>query len=325
MRRTLTSFALVAACLLATSCGGAANDESAASPQASAPRPTVVVTFAPYASLVADLVGDEVEVVTVVPNGTDPHDFSPSAADVAKMRNADLIVANGLGLEEGLDDVIDQAEASGVPVFAFADHVTLQKSVVGHHHSDDGHGHSDDKGAVEKSSKDEDDDGAEDPHLWLDPLAVVEAADELSLAIKEATGVEVTVGEMVARLQNLDTQVRDALVSIPAEDRVLVAGHDSLGYFATRYEFEFVGSLVQGFSSAADVSAADVADLVGEVEEFGVSAIFVEEGTPDDVVAAIADQTGTKVVVLRTHSVPEGGYAGMLTELATTIAGALAP
>jgi len=89
--------------------------------------PVVAVTYSALESVVAGIVGDSARVEVIIPNGTDPHDFEPSAKDVEMMSSSAIVVANGLDLEEGLEDALAETEKSGVPVFHVADHVTLRK------------------------------------------------------------------------------------------------------------------------------------------------------------------------------------------------------
>ena len=88
--------------------------------------PTVVVTYSVLASVVSELVEGAANVVTLIPDGQDPHNFEPSAKDLETINNAALVVANGLDLEESLDDGLSNAQQAGVNVFYLADHVTAR-------------------------------------------------------------------------------------------------------------------------------------------------------------------------------------------------------
>ncbi len=255
-------------------------------------RPTVVATTAILGAVVSDAVGDAADVVVLVPNGVDPHDWEPSAKDVEAINGADLVVANGLGLEEKLVETLESAEKDGVRVFRATDHVDAL-------------------------------DG--DPHFWTDPLAMASVVDALG---RELTAIGLDVPDRVARvitdLKDVDGVIVQLLTSIPVERRLLVTGHDSLAYFADHYDFTLVGSIVPGLSSAADVTAANLADLKRAIDQTGTSVIFTELGTPTDVADALAKETGTRVVELATHLVPEDNlYRSFLLNLASDIVAAL--
>jgi ABC-type Zn uptake system ZnuABC Zn-binding protein ZnuA len=156
-------------------------------------RPEVVVTTSVLATIVSEIVGDAAVVTTIISDGVDPHDFAPSAKDVERMNNAALVVANGLDLEEGLEDVLANLEADRL--FVAADHVTTRalksKHSDEHHsdeHSDEEHSdevtdeHSDEEHSDEVTDEHSDehhsdeehahDHGGADPHLWLSPSTV---------------------------------------------------------------------------------------------------------------------------------------------------------
>jgi zinc/manganese transport system substrate-binding protein len=281
--------------------------------------PVVAVTYSAVESIVSDIVGDLARVVVVVPNGTDPHDFEPSAKDVELLASASLVVANGLDLEEGLEDALTEAEQAGTPVFHLTDHVTLREG------GDDGHDH----GSEEKEEKEEEGDshdshGAQDPHVWLDPMTLAEAIPALAEELSAAVGADLTEqGEAVATdLGVLSASIEAKVGSL--EKCVLITGHDSLGYFGARYGCEVLGSIVPSFSSAAEASAGDLAEIKTLAEAEQVKAVFTELGTPKGVAEQLAKELGIDVVELAHHFVPEnGGYEEMMSILADSIVSAL--
>lgn len=287
--------------LLGAACGGpgASRDPGHAS---------VVVTYEVLGAVVRDLVGDRAAVTVLMGNGVDPHDWSPSARDVEAVMDADLVVANGLDLEEGLLRSLDEAAKAGVRVFKATDHIVVrQLGAGGTTPADDGH-------------------GSGDPHFWVDPIsmqAVVRAlAAELAVAGIDVAG---RAADLERRLTDLDAEVRATLAVVPEVRRRLVTGHESMGYFADRYGFELVGAVIPGLTSQGEVSAGDLADLKARVETAGVPAIFTEIGTPAAVAEAIGRETGARVVPLPSHTLPEdGSYATFIRRIAMAIADALA-
>lgn len=281
-------------------------------PGASHPdRPTVVVTYSVLGAVVREAVGDAADVVVLMPNGADPHEWAPSAKDIATLQHADLVVRNGLDLEGGLLDALDTAEDDGVPTFVASDHVTVRRVGEG-----EGLPSDDPDQAV----------GAEDPHLWMDPLALRDVVAALGPALA-AVGIDsaATIASTEADLESIDATVRQIVAAVPADRRLLVTGHESLGWFADRYGFRLVGAIVPNLSSAAEVSSSDLSDLAARVDETGVTAIFTEVGTPSGVADAIADQTGATTVELPTVALPDdGSYASFMVANATLIADALA-
>ena len=260
--------------------GDGANDE-----------PVVVVTYAALESIVEGIVGDAARVEVIVPNGTDPHDFEPSAKDVELMSSSSIVVANGLDLEEGLEDALGKVEKSDVPVFRIAEHVTLR-------------------------------DG--DPHVWLDPLTLAQSLPALTERIGAALGVDLADRGLTvaASLKTLDEQIAAKVAAL--ESCVVITGHDSLGYFGARYGCEVLGSVVPGFSTAAEATAKNLSELKELAQSEGVKAIFTELGTPADVAEQLAEEVGVEVVEIATHLVPDGGgYDEMMLALADAIVAGL--
>ncbi len=284
---------LVAAAIAVAACTGAGASPTPAGP-------SVVVTYSVLGSVTRDLVGDRAAVTVLMANGVDPHDWSPSAKDIEKVMNADLVVANGLGLEEGLEKTLDEAEKAGVTVFRATDHIQVREMT--------------EAGL-----------GAGDPHFWVDPISMRAVVGALSGTLADV-GVDVADRgvDLERRLTALDAEVRTTLAVVPEAQRKLVTGHESMGYFADRYGFVQVGTVIPGLSSQGEVSAGELADLKAAIEREGVPAIFTEIGTPAAVVEAIGRETGVRVVELPTHTLPDdGSYFTFMRQIATAVADAL--
>lgn len=315
-RRTVPFALLAAAVVTLAACGGgsSATNSTASEAQsqgASAPeRASVVVTYPVLGSVVKEVVGDAADVTVLMPNGADPHEWSPSAKDIETMLAADLVIDNGLGLEGNLQDPLAQAEAEGVDVFTVADHITVRTVKAG-----------------EGAEPDDPDQapGAEDPHLWMDPLTMKQWVAPL---VTELAALGVDTGDNGAQveseLDSLNTEVAGILDTVPADRRKLVTGHESLGYLAERYGYTLVGAVIPAITSQAEASAGELAALAEKITAAGVPAIFTEIGTPAATVEAIAADTGAKVVELSTHNLPQDqSYRTFMVDIANKIAGGL--
>ena len=260
--------------------------------------------------MVKDVVGSAADVSVLMPNGANPHEWSASAKDVETMLKADLVIDNGLGLEGNLRDPLKQAKADGVRVFTVADHITVRKVKAGE--------------GTDASDPDQAP-GADDPHLWMDPLTMKQWIGPLLVTLRDVGIDAASSGARVeADLDSLNSEVESIVGRIPAERRKLVTGHESMGYFAERYKFQLVGALIPSITSQAEASAGELAALTDKIRDAGVPAIFAEIGTPAATVEAIASDTGTKVVELSTHNLPaDGTYRSFMINIATTIADAL--
>ena len=304
MRRL--GLALVALAVVAAGCGSGGHSDASVK---------IVVTTTPLGDMVEHVVGDAASVDVLMPIGASPHDFQPSAKQVAHLHKADLVVANGLGLEEGLEDVLEAAEEDGVVVWYIGPDIGPRAFVEG---DEDGHGG---------------EHGRFDPHFWLDPIKVADAARQLADRLSDiAPDHDWTPGAdaYAAALEDVDAETVGLLADIPADRRKLVTSHRSFGYFADRYGFEMIGTVIPGGSELSNPSSAELAQLVETIEREQVPAIFTETTEPDALVRAIAGEIGYDVAVveLYTGSLGEAGsegatLIGMLRANAGRISGAL--
>ncbi|MFJ6550594.1 zinc ABC transporter substrate-binding protein AztC [Microbacterium sp. NPDC091676] len=261
-------------------------------------RPVVVVTTNILGDVVGELVGGQARVVTLMKPNADPHSFEISAQEAATLRDADLLVSNGLGLEEGLQQHLDGAAAAAVPSFVAGDAI----EVLDYREGDAA--------------------GMPDSHFWTDPGRMVDVVDALEPALAALDGVDVdTLAADVAgyrdELTALDAEMTRAFARIPDERRALVTNHHVFGYLADRFDFEVVGAVIPGGTTLAAPSASDLADLVDAVEETGVPAVFAESSSPDRLVQALAEEADVHVEVIElfTESLTaeDGGAPDYLT------------
>lgn len=302
-------------------------------------RPTVVVTTDVLGDVVARVVGEDARVEVVMPTGTDPHEFQPSARQVNAIRSADALVTNGGGFEAGLTDAIEAAEGD-VPTVHAVDLVeTLPFGEGGHaHEEDDEHadGTADGDGEAEGEAHDHDH-GDVDPHVFTDPDRMADVAAGLAEFLADAVpaldspAATERADEVVADLHALADDVETTLAAIPDDRRVLVTNHDVFGYFADRYRFEVVGVVVPGGGTGGEASGAELDALAEVVRVEGVPAIFADVSAPTRLADALAAEVGgdVEVVGLFTESLGGAGsgaetYDEMMRTNAERIAEALA-
>jgi zinc/manganese transport system substrate-binding protein len=301
-----TPVAVVAITLLALAVAACGDDDGAAS--ASGDRPHVVVTTSVLGDVVSELVGDEATVDVIMPPGAAPHEFQASAEQVAAMREADVLVTNGAGFEEGLTETIEATEQDGVPTFAAIDAVdTLELEG----------------------------EGGTDPHFFTDPARMAAAAQGIvDFLVDEVPGLDTPAFARQARdtideLHALDAEVELTLAVVPGNRRTLVTNHEVFAYFADRYGFDVVGAVIPAGTTQAEPSAEQLDELAHTIEERDVPAIFVETSSPTRLADALADEVGdVDVVELFSESLGDEGsggetYAAMMRTNAGRIADAL--
>lgn len=279
MRRVAAVVAAALAVSVLVSCAPAGSD-----------RPTVVVTTNILGDITENLVGDEIDVITLMPPNADPHSFELSAREAAEMRSADLVISNGLGLEEGVQHHVDASAADGVAQFVAGDHVE----------------------ALAYADAD-----ATDPHFWTDPTQTARVVDALTPVLAEIAGdgaatVEAAADEYRAALDDLDASMAETLRAIPAAHRALVTNHHVFGYLARRYDVRILGAAVPGGTTLAAPSASDLQELVDAIDEGGVTTIFADSSQPDRLMQVLAEEAGrdVKVVPLFTESLAAAGEPG---------------
>ena len=263
----------------------------------------MIATTSILGDVVGRLGGTGLDLDVMIPTGVDPHDFSPSAQQVAALSSADLIIANGLGLEEGLADLLAQANSEGITVLeagANVDPLTLP--------------------------------GGFDPHFWQDPIRMRAAVETISTLLVEAgvPGAADNAAEYEAEIDATHSEIVALLDSIPSEERLLVTNHDAFEYFADRYGFEVIGTVIPGGSTLAEPSSAEMAELVATINAYDVPAIFVENIAGSGLADTLANETGRdiKVIQLVSDALGEPGtetgtYLGMILFNATVIADSL--
>jgi zinc/manganese transport system substrate-binding protein len=278
---------LAAIALVASSCG------TASTPSAD-PSLSIVVTTSVLGDLVRRVVADtpDVAVAVLMAPGQDPHSFEPSAAQAARMQSADLIVINGLGLEEGLLDIVDAAKSEGAAVFEVAAAVEPLALSVPHDAA---------------AASDDGDVGAADPHVWLDPLrmreAVIILGEMLGAADPERANIWSERARIIAgELSALHEELLGIVAELPPEKRILISNHEALGAFADRYGFEVVATVIPSASTMADPSPRDIELLVAQIEEHNVSAVFAETTARSDVLKSVVADLGRPVQIVELYT-----------------------
>ena len=298
--------------------------------EASGEGVTVVATTTMLGSVAEQIVAcanTGSSVTTLIPIGADPHDFSPSSAQVAEMVQADIVVANGLMLEAGLDDALENATSDGATVIEIAGMLDPIPFGAGGHSHDEGedHGH-------DEAKEDEHDHGSEDPHFWFDMNRMATAAQIIGDQLATSGGqVYADCGMQVAdEIRAAEAEVRAVLESVAADKRILVTDHDALGYLADVYGYEVAGTVIPAGTTLAEPSSADLAELVKVMQDEGVRVVFANTADPTALSDAVAAEVGDDVQVVSLYVGSLGGpgsgaedYISMMRTNADLIAGAL--
>ncbi len=243
----------------------------------------VVTTNTMVADLAEKVFGTRATVTSLQRPGADPHTYQPTPADVRTLASADLFLPHGYGLDAWADKLIRTAGSK------------VRTAVVT-------------QGIKTRAG---------DPHIWLDPLLVKQYVQNISDAAisMDAQGAayyQSNAQQLERDLDQLDAWIRAQVSSIAPERRKLVTNHNAFAYFAARYGFQVIGSVIPSFSSEAEPSARQLAQLVDTMKREGVRTVFSETTVSPKLAEAVAAQLGptARVVRLYTESLSaKGGEA----------------
>ncbi len=267
---TLAGLTLMIGC---SSSKGDAQGDGSGSAISGSPAPLAVVATTTQVQDFATVIGGEcVTIYGVLKPNVDPHDYEPSPADVDAMARAGVIVKNGVGLEKWLDDTITSSGTKATVVDSST-------------------------GVSIRVGDEEDPEG--DPHIWQNPqnakIMVTNIEHALAAAQPACTDeFAANLASYTAQLDQLDAETQAAISTLT--NKKLVTNHDAFGYYVDRYGLDFVGSIIPSFDTSAELSPADISDLVAKIEDQGVKAIFSESSLPPKTADAIGSEAGVTVV-----------------------------
>ncbi|HYI31928.1 MAG TPA: metal ABC transporter substrate-binding protein [Glaciibacter sp.] len=282
--------ASAAAVLILAGCSAAPADAGQAN--GSGDGLSVVATTTQVADFTRNVVGDTpgTSVTQLIQPNQSAHSYDPSAADLAVLAEADVLVINGVGLESWLDDAIEASGFDGATVDA--DHgVVIQ----------DADGHEDETESSETETGEAGHDHSSgNPHIWTDvqnaQAMVTTIADGLASASDaHADAFRASADAYTGKLAELDAWIRANVDTVPAPSRLLVANHDALGYFTAAYGITYVGSIIPSFDDNAEPSAAQIDELVSAIKKAGVTAVFSEASVSPKTARTIAGEAGVEV------------------------------
>jgi ABC-type Zn uptake system ZnuABC Zn-binding protein ZnuA len=272
----------VTAVVIFSRMGGASEDtESSATIVEGTAKKQVLVSDPANTAIVREIAGDLVNVDSIVPPGANGHTYEPVPDDAKKVLAADLYFDNGMDLNTAVTNfvrtnyrvgTVEVILSSAVPPAEMISTDTAEQ-IASH-----GHAH------------------AFNAHFWTDPIYAAAYAGKIAEALANldppnAATYESRADAFVSRMQELDRVFRDAIASIPPQNRKLVVYHDSWSYFGRRYGIPIVGAIQP--VSFAEPSADEVRRMIDQIRAEAVPAFFGSEVFPSDVLDAIASETGS--------------------------------
>jgi manganese/zinc/iron transport system substrate-binding protein len=235
----------------------------------------IVATTSMVADWVKNVSGDQIEVTALMGPGVDPHLYKPTAEDVVKLQNADLIFYSGLFLEGKMGDLFERLSQDGKNVFAITDSIPREKLL-----------------------KPEQFKGHYDPHVWFDPQlwalcsdTVIKGLSTLDPSQKEAYEKRAEVYKQ--EILDMNVVARNWFRKVPVQKRVLITSHDAFNYLGRAYEIKVLG--VQGISTVSEAGLADMIQIVDFIKKNQIKAIFVETSVPHANIQRISEDSGANI------------------------------
>jgi zinc/manganese transport system substrate-binding protein len=268
----------------------------------------VVATFSILGDVVSRVGGDKIELRTLVGPDSDAHVYQPTAADARAVARAKVVIANGLAFDGWVDRLVKASGSKAAVAVAAAGVAPL----------DGDHDH-----AGEHA----------DPHAWQDVRNVIEyvATIERALVAADPAGASIFQANAAAyraELQNLNADIRRALVNVPIQRRHVVTTHGSFAYFAAAYDVKFTSPL--GTSTEEQASAKSLAHLITGIRQTGVKALFLENAADPRLMRQVARETGVALGgtlyadALSTKDGPAPTYIALMRHNLRLLTGAMA-
>ncbi|NIF34188.1 metal ABC transporter substrate-binding protein [Enterobacter sp. Cy-643] len=241
------------------------------SQMAAAKTLNVVASFTVLADMAKQVGGEHVKVTSLVGPDGDPHSFEPSPKDSVALRNADVVIVSGLGMEGWMDRLVTASGYKGKVIVASQ--------------------------GINTRSMEEDGKSITDPHAWNSAANGAIYAENIAAALvaadpQDAAAIRKSGDNYAARLKQLDGWAKKRFADVPQANRKVLTSHDAFGYFGEAYGVTFLAPV--GFSTEAQASASDVASLIKQLKDEHISTYFIENQTDPRLVKQIASATGAK-------------------------------
>ncbi len=289
----------------ATSTTTASSSTSAAGGTGANKKFKVVTTVAPITNIVQNIGGNRIDIHGLIPDGVDSHTFEPAPSDSKYMAEADLIIVNGLHLEDPTLRLANSAKKKETTILQLGENTITEQDWLFDF----------------SFPKDK---GDPNPHLWMNPkyalnYAKVTHAQLVKMDAASKDYYDKNLAAFTTKLQALSDGIKVASQTVPAEQRRLLTYHDSWAYWAREYNWKVIGAIQP--SDFKEPSAKEIGDLITQIKQEKVKAIFGSEVFPSPVLEQIAKESGAKYIdQLRDDEPPgkigsaEHTYVGMLLE-----------
>lgn len=246
----------------------------------------VVTTIFPNYDTVKKIAGDKVELLQLLPPGTESHSFEPKPSDLVKINEADIFIYTGKEMEPWVDDILKSVSNKNLLVIDVSSEIQM---IAGKHHEHE-----------EESEEEDEEEHTLDPHIWLDFDNYQKINNQIAqtLIAKDAANknfYETNLSSYNQKISLLDSRYQEELKNCESR-KIIYGGHYAFGYMAKRYNLSYEAA--QGFSPDSEPSAQDLITLVKQIKENNVKYVYYEEMSSPKIAETLSKETGAKLLLL---------------------------
>ncbi|CDQ39144.1 metal ABC transporter solute-binding protein, Zn/Mn family [Virgibacillus salexigens] len=257
---------------------------------------TIYTSIYPIQYLIEQIGGDTVNVKSVYPAGVDAHTYEPTSKDITAMAKSDAFIYMGAGMEGFAESAADALSSEDIT------QVELGKQDSLFHSNDEEHNHADE--SSHDHSHDGHNHGDHDPHVWLDPLRMVELAEMLKeeliqLNPDQQQAYTENFNQLEERLINLDNDFKETLNK--KENKHILVSHAAYGYWEERYGLEQIS--INGLSSSSEPSQKELTKIIDQANQFQLDYVVFEQNSSNQVSEIIQDHIHAEAVTIHNLSV----------------------
>ncbi|WP_431803675.1 metal ABC transporter solute-binding protein, Zn/Mn family [Halobacillus andaensis] len=274
-------------------CGEESANHSENDSQGSDEELKIFTTVYPLQFFAEQVAGDQANVESILPAGSDPHTYEPTSKEMVEIAESDAFIYNGAGLEPYADKISESIESEDTKILEAAEGIDLEA------HSEDGHSHGE-----EHSNEDEHDGhnhGDQDPHVWLDPVRSIQMAERIKDTLVELNPEKEEVFNknfegLKEKLESLDQEFHTELESLPGNK--IIVSHAAYGYWEKAYGIEQVA--LSGLSPTNEPSQKEVQTIIDTAEKHGLNYVFFEQNVTPKVADVVRKEIEAET--LRIHN-----------------------
>ena len=259
-------------------------------------KPKIVASYSVLCHFLTEIAEDTIDLTCLIDGQEDPHTYSPTPSQRKALEQARVIFYGGYDFEPQVINLITAVDEN-IPKIAVHEEVITDPIMTEHEH--DEHQHEEGEQEAETHSEDREEELSADPHIWHDVYNAIAMVEYLQSSLLQLNPSQAALylenyGKLTEELTQLHVWIQEQIATIPEEQRILVTTHDALNYYVSAYELKEYKTL-QGLSPDDAPSAADLKNLVAEIEQTQVPTIFAETSSNNRTINNVAREAEVKL------------------------------